>query len=87
VVLKYKGIDVILGMDWLIQHHGLISCADKVVHLTNPDGIQLTCHTRGHRPDIMVFNMEAKSIEDVSVVREYAEVFPENSPECHRIGI
>jgi hypothetical protein len=38
-------MDVILGMDWLSQHHGLISCADKVVHLTNPDGIQVTCHT------------------------------------------
>jgi hypothetical protein len=32
VVLKSKGIDVILGMDWLSQHHGLISCADKVVN-------------------------------------------------------
>jgi hypothetical protein len=80
VVLKSKGIDVILGMDWLSQHHGLISCADKVVHLTNPDGIQVTCHTRGHRPDIMVFNMEAKSIEDVPVVREYPDVFPEELP-------
>jgi hypothetical protein len=80
VVLKSKGIDVILGMDWLSQHHGLISCADKVVHLTNPDGIQVTCHTQGHRPDIMVFNMEAKSIEDVPVVREYPYVFPEELP-------
>jgi hypothetical protein len=87
VVLKSKGIDVILGMDWLSQHHGLISCAGKVVHLTNPDGIQVTCHTRGHRPDIMVFNMEAKSIEDVPVVREYPDVFPEELPKCHQIGI
>jgi hypothetical protein len=71
---------VILGMDWLSQHHGLISCDDKVVHLTNPEGIQVTCHTRGHRPDIMVFNMEAKSIEDVPVVREYPDVFPEELP-------
>jgi hypothetical protein len=45
VVLKSKGMDVILGMDWLSQHHGLITCADKVVHLTNPDGIQVSCHT------------------------------------------
>jgi hypothetical protein len=80
VVLKSKGIDVILGMDWLSQHHGLISCVDKVVHLTNPDGIQVTCHTRGHKPDIMVFSIEAKSIEDVPVVREYPDVFPEELP-------
>jgi hypothetical protein len=80
VVLKSKGIDVILGMDWLSEHHGLISCADKVVHLTNPNEIQVTCHTRRHRPDIMVFNMEAKSIEDVPVVREYPDVLPEELP-------
>jgi hypothetical protein len=80
VVLKSEGIDVILGMDWLIQHHDLIICADKVVHLTNPDGIQVACHTRGDRPDIMVFNMESKSIEDVLVVREYPDLFPEELP-------
>ena len=33
VVLKSKRIDVILGMDWLSLHNGLIGCADKVVHL------------------------------------------------------
>jgi hypothetical protein len=37
VVLKSKGIDVILGMDWLSQHHGLIRCADKVVG-DSPEG-------------------------------------------------
>jgi hypothetical protein len=80
VVLESKGIYVILGMDWLSQHHSLISCADKVVHLTNPGGVQVTCHTRGHRPDIMVFSMEAKSIEDVPVAREYPDVFLEELP-------
>jgi hypothetical protein len=32
VVLKSKGIDVILVTDWLSLQNGLISCADKVVH-------------------------------------------------------
>ena len=39
VVIKSKGIDVILGMDWLSLHNGLIGCTDKVVHLTNPEGV------------------------------------------------
>jgi hypothetical protein len=80
VVLKSKGIDVIFRMDWLSLHHGLISCVDKVVHQTKPDGVQVTCHTRRHRLDIMVFSMEAKSIEEVPVVREYPDVFPEELP-------
>jgi hypothetical protein len=45
LVLKSKRIDVILGMDWLSHHHGLISCANKVVHLTSPAGVQVTYHT------------------------------------------
>jgi hypothetical protein len=35
VVLKSKGIDVILRMDWLTQHNGVISCATKEVSLVN----------------------------------------------------
>jgi hypothetical protein len=27
IVLQLKGIDVIVGMDWLSKHNGLIDCA------------------------------------------------------------
>jgi len=71
---------VILGMDWLRRHNGLIGCTDKVGHLTNPEGVRVTCHTRGSGSDPMVFSMEAKSLEEVPVVNEYPDVFPEELP-------
>ena len=74
-------------MDWLSRHNGLIGCTDKVVHLTNPEGLQVTCHTRGSESDPMMFSMEAKSLEEVLVVNEYPKVFPEELSECHQIGI
>ena len=77
VVLKSKGIDVILEMDWLSLHNGLIGCTDKVVHLTNLEGVRVTYHTRVSGSDPMVFSMEAKSLEEVSVVNEYPDVFPD----------
>ena len=80
VVLKSKGIDVILRMDWLSLHNGLIGCADKVVHLTNSDGRQATCHTRGSGSDPMVFSMDVKILEGVPVVNEYPDVFPDELP-------
>ena len=80
MVLKSKGIDVILGMDWLSQHDGHIGCAEKVVHLTNPDGMQAISHTRGSGPDPMVFSMEAKTPEEVLVVNEYPDIFLEEHP-------
>jgi len=71
---------MILGMDWLSRHNGLIGCTDKVVHLTNPEGVRVTCHTRVRGSDPMVFSMEAKSLEEVPVVNEYPDVFPEELP-------
>jgi hypothetical protein len=38
IVLESKGIDVILGMDWLSKHNGLINCAKKAVRLTPSSG-------------------------------------------------
>ena len=80
VVLKSEGIDVILGMDWLSRHNGLIGCTDKVVHLTNPEGVRVTYHTRESGSNPMVFSMQAKSLEEVPVVNEYLDVFPEELP-------
>jgi len=80
VVLKSMGIDVMLGMDWLSQHDGHIERAEKVVHLTNSDGVQVTCHTWRSGPDPMIFSMEPKTLEEVPAVDEYLDVFREELP-------
>jgi hypothetical protein len=41
IVLDSKGIDVILGMDWLSKHNVLIDCAKKSIKLTTLDGKEL----------------------------------------------
>jgi hypothetical protein len=41
IVLESKGIDVILGMDWLSKHNGLINCAKKAERLTPSSGKEL----------------------------------------------
>jgi hypothetical protein len=41
IVLELKGIDIILGMNWLSKHKVLIDCAKKSVRLTTPDGKEL----------------------------------------------
>jgi hypothetical protein len=80
VILKSGGIDVILEMDCLSRYNGLIGCTDKVVHLTNPEGVQVICHTRDSKFNLMMFSMEAKPLEGVPVVNEYPDVFPEELP-------
>jgi hypothetical protein len=41
IVLESKGIDIILGMDWLSKHKVLIDCAKKSVKLTTPEGKEM----------------------------------------------
>jgi hypothetical protein len=41
IVLESKGIDVIVGMDWLSKHKALINCAKKFVKLTTSEGKEI----------------------------------------------
>jgi hypothetical protein len=38
ILLGSKGIDIILGMDWLSKYDGVIQCTRKAVKLTKNDG-------------------------------------------------
>jgi hypothetical protein len=73
-ILPSQGIDVILGMDWLTKHKGIISCANKTVLLTDHQGKSVSCQAQPPAKDPMVFNLAAESI---SVVEEFMDVFPE----------
>jgi hypothetical protein len=41
IVLESKGIDVILGMDWLSKYKVLINCAKKSAKMTTPEGKEM----------------------------------------------
>jgi hypothetical protein len=38
IILESSGIDVILGIDYLTKYDGVISCAERMVTLTSPQG-------------------------------------------------
>jgi hypothetical protein len=73
VILPSQGIDVILEMDWLTKHNGIISCTDKTVLLTNHQGKSVSCQAQPPAQDPMVFNLAA---ENIYVVEEFMDVFP-----------
>ena len=41
IVLKSQGLDVILGMNWLSKHQGLLDCANRTVTVTNDQGFEV----------------------------------------------
>jgi hypothetical protein len=76
-ILPSQGIDVILGMDWLTKHKGIISCASKTVLLTDRQGKAVSCQAQPPANDPMMFNLAA---ENISVIEEFMDVFPEELP-------
>jgi hypothetical protein len=86
IVLDSKGIDVILGMDWMSKQKALIDCAKKSVKLTTEDGQEieyiaepLITH-KGATNQINLNWLEAKKNHNVQVVDEYPDFFPEELP-------
>jgi hypothetical protein len=75
--LPSQGIDVILGMDWLTKHKGIISCASKTVLLTDSQGKAVSCQAQPPANDTMMFNLAA---ENMSVIEEFVDVFPKELP-------
>nr|GEX15743.1 hypothetical protein [Tanacetum cinerariifolium] len=73
--IKLGSFDVVIGMDWLSKYHARIICDEKVVHMPI-DGETLII-----RAQVMEKKSDEKRLEDLSVVREFLEVFPEDLPD------
>jgi hypothetical protein len=77
---------VILVMDWLSKHNGLIDCAKKAVRLTPSSGKELeyvaenlvTDKTASNR--IVLNHLDAVSTLDIRIVSKFSDVFPEELP-------
>jgi hypothetical protein len=84
--LESKGIDIILGMDWLGKHKVLINCAKKSVKLTTPDGKELefiaepVVTAKGIANRAKLNQLDASQGSEVPVVNEFPNVFPEEMP-------
>jgi hypothetical protein len=84
--LESKGIDVILGMDWLGEHKVLIDCAKKSVKLTTPGRKELefiaepVVTAKGIVNRAKLNQLNASQGSEVPVVNEFPDVFPDELP-------
>jgi hypothetical protein len=67
-------------MDWLTQHQGVISYLPRYVEVTHPSGRKIHLEPHKGSSDSMLFTLEAKKLEEVTVVCEYPDVFPDELP-------
>ncbi|GJV48592.1 putative reverse transcriptase domain-containing protein [Tanacetum coccineum] len=81
--VEFGSFDVIIGMDWLAKYHALIVCDEKIVRIPYGDEVLII---RGDDCDGRIMSKknedksEEKRLEDVPIVREFLEVFPEDFP-------
>ncbi|GJX41344.1 putative reverse transcriptase domain-containing protein [Tanacetum coccineum] len=76
--VELGSFDVIIGMDWLAKYHAIIVCAEKIAqeYLTKGCHVFLANITATKDED----KSKEKRLEDVPVVQEFPEVFPEDLP-------
>ncbi|GJS48043.1 reverse transcriptase domain-containing protein [Tanacetum coccineum] len=70
--IKLGSFDVVIGMDWLSKYHAKILCDEKVVH------IPINGETLIIR--VMEKKSDEKRLEDIPVVKEFPDIFPEDLP-------
>jgi hypothetical protein len=88
IILGTKGLDVVLGMDWMSKYQGHIDCARKSITVTNSEGIQIEhIATMPSRKAYYKKSVSGPTIDQVPVVCEYPDVFPEELPGMPLTGI
>jgi hypothetical protein len=69
ILLDSKGIDIILGMDWLSKYNGVIQCVRKAVKLTKKDGTSVEFLAMVQLDHGSMLNQtKAIALEDIKVV-------------------
>ncbi|GKA78545.1 putative reverse transcriptase domain-containing protein [Tanacetum coccineum] len=67
--VELGSFDVIIGIDWLANHHAVIVCDEKIMRIPYGDEVLIGQD-----------KSEEKRLEDVPTVPDFPEVFPEDLP-------
>ncbi|GJW76562.1 putative reverse transcriptase domain-containing protein, partial [Tanacetum coccineum] len=81
IPLGHGSFDVIVGMDWLSEHKAEIVCHEKVVRIPLESGEILYVQgerTPGIAKALSNVKVDEPKLSDISIVRDFVEVFPED---------
>nr|CAH67938.1 H0211F06-OSIGBa0153M17.10 [Oryza sativa] len=78
ILLESKDLDVILGMDWLSRHRGVIDCANRKVTLTSSNGETVSFFVSSPKSHGVILNQVA--LQEIPIVQDYPDMFPEDLP-------
>jgi hypothetical protein len=81
IILKGQGLDVILGMSWMKLHRAVLDIAGRLVHLDSPVYGKVILHLPAvSRIKASLHHVGELKLEDIHVVQEFPDVFPDDLP-------
>ncbi|GKC21772.1 putative reverse transcriptase domain-containing protein [Tanacetum coccineum] len=78
--VEIGSFDVIIGMNWLANHHAVIVCYEKIVRIPYGDEVLIVQGDRSVTKKETEDKLEEKRLQDVPKVRDFLEVFLEDLP-------
>ncbi|GJS95469.1 putative reverse transcriptase domain-containing protein, partial [Tanacetum coccineum] len=75
--VELGSFDAIIGMDWLAKYQAIIVCVDKIVQYMLKGCPVFLAHVTTNEVED---KSEKKRLEDVTIVRDFPKVFPEDLP-------
>jgi hypothetical protein len=81
VILEGQGNYVILGMNWMKMHQAVLDISTRLVHLDSSVYGEVSLRLPFvARLQASIYTVVAKSLDEIPVVREYPDVFPDDLP-------
>jgi hypothetical protein len=81
IVLDSRGIDIILGMDWLRKYDRVILCAKRAIRLAKEDGTIVEFSVAIQAEQVSLANkVQGTPLNEIRIAREYPDVFPKDLP-------
>ena len=81
LILDKMGLDVILGMNWLGKHDGVIKCGPRTIDLLHPSGNRVLLSLA--KKEVCLYALtgtKATVLQDIPVLCEFLDVFLEELP-------
>jgi hypothetical protein len=81
ILLALEGINIILGVDWMTRHGVTLDLPSRAIEINSPTQGATTLYLPFRECTNSCALIEVRSeIEGILVVREYADVFPDDLP-------
>jgi hypothetical protein len=81
LLLDLKGMDVLLGMNWMTQHHVSLDIPSRTVGINSPEYKSIILYLPQQQYlNPCTYAITRVKLKDIPIICEYPDVFPDDLP-------